>query len=103
MGVRNRSQIAPTAPATVRRLANIKLIVRRVLLKRLTCFALSISQVATIAKQSNGHGSSDRSDRMNTNRAATPLHAMPLEYFFTWGTQLCAILLQALLNRVIVA
>src|ERR1700687_4036233 len=26
--------------------------------------------------------------------AATPLHAMPLEYFFTCRTQLCAILLQ---------
>jgi hypothetical protein len=45
---------------------------------------------------------SDRSDRMNTNRAATPLHAMALEYFFTCRTQLCAILLQALLNRCIV-
>ena len=37
---------------------------------------------------------SDRSDRMNTNRAATPLHAMAWEYFFTCRTQLCAILLR---------
>jgi len=31
-------------------------------------------------------------------RAETPLHAMALEYFLTCRTELCAVLLQALLN-----